>query len=879
MAEVLGVVSGAAGLTSLVLQVASGTSRLRKAYKLTKKVPVEVGMVARDLDFICEVAKRLNCTDSQTGQADLIVAHCISSIQALAEAIDALSQRASDLDAQKGLKTSAQRLKWMSSCQDDLESLRKLAHDAKVNLMLLGQLGMLQPSISPPLQPPQLVSTNDGPSPNIFDTSTSLQTRSNRGRGRQSCLKRCCTCRCHIKGSVRHRFWAFKYTPLSMILGNCDNPMCDGRQYMYSFRVALSQLGFPWAVTAAIGIQREADGYSIGLTLRPQYIVRYTSPGFELLHSVKKYCITLDEGISRFTEMYLTDPSFIHHIDPSGKGYIENLMSDWSLDIDDVVSLLRLFIANFNMTQGLDNINFYLVLLDELVNLGFDPASLEEPDNRDIDRGLDSGSLGHLYFEVFQKIIPLDPDFGNTSSAHREIFHNPARALMTLRRSPENLDATSNFLGQTPLHLAIMQNDSELARALLDAGHPLDALDWCGRSPLDYTAMLGYSGCAKSLLSEGADLAYALSSVDGPAFIEFALLHKQRDYLVEVLQHIQTSIPDDKRQSLCSFVAKQILSGMAHCGPSYFLRRFSYDDITALVIIVDEINLELVGKHYRRDSEWFEPLHCIWPLKYVKIFVEHGYTGFNRKDRRGTTPLMVAAYEGIPALVQYYIGMNALVNDQDNVGSTSLMKALGAWLRCRNAIRLSESHDYPAESAEKHAQLDAEMRSIEGLGFQELKNKWFHQILKSYDKQLSNRGRLHWKEELDLFNREARPVERPGPPVPGYTINYRNDSFEYTYRPDSLPKWVLQVLVWYMADLVKQTMDHSEDRHEDLEEVDDRRMLWVAELMEVMEIPMSLLQEESRRDWWIFHYKPDGAEAAISYFVNITAKLLSKRSA
>ncbi|KAK8087286.1 hypothetical protein PG994_002260 [Apiospora phragmitis] len=136
MAEVLGIVSGAAGLTSLVLQVADGTSRLRKAYKLTKRVPVEVDRVARHLDFICEVAKRLNCADEQTNQADLIVTYCRSSVQAVAEALDALSQRASDLDSQKGLKTSARRLKWMPSCQDDLESLRKLASDAKTNLMM-----------------------------------------------------------------------------------------------------------------------------------------------------------------------------------------------------------------------------------------------------------------------------------------------------------------------------------------------------------------------------------------------------------------------------------------------------------------------------------------------------------------------------------------------------------------------------------------------------------------------------------------------------------------------------------------------------------------------------------------------------------------------
>ena len=105
-----------------------------------------------------------------------------------------------------------------------------------------------------------------------------------------------------------------------MVLGDCDNPRCDRREYIYSFRMTLCQLGFPWAFTATLGIQ---SGYSIGLVLRPQHIVRYTSPGFELLYKIHMEYITLDEGISEFTELYRKDPSFIHQVDPAGQGYIQ----------------------------------------------------------------------------------------------------------------------------------------------------------------------------------------------------------------------------------------------------------------------------------------------------------------------------------------------------------------------------------------------------------------------------------------------------------------------------------------------------------------------------------------------------------------------------
>lgn len=205
----------------------------------------------------------------------------------------------------------------------------------------MGQLGAIQSATSPPLQPPTLhtqYTSKHSLTTNGRNTSTSLQARTNRDRRRQSCFKRNCTCCCHTKGSVHRRFWAFKYTPLSMVLGECNNPTCDGRQYFYSFRVALSQLGFPWAVTAAIGIQSESTGYSIGLNLRAQYIVRYTSPGFATLHGVKHQLITLDEATSSLTKMYQKDPSFINHVNPNGEGYIQVfqhvlLFNGWSSDV------------------------------------------------------------------------------------------------------------------------------------------------------------------------------------------------------------------------------------------------------------------------------------------------------------------------------------------------------------------------------------------------------------------------------------------------------------------------------------------------------------------------------------------------------------------
>ncbi|KAK8133096.1 hypothetical protein PG999_001269 [Apiospora kogelbergensis] len=503
MAEILGIVSGAAGLTSLVLQLADSTSRLRKAYKLTKKMPGEVEAVARDLDFICMVAERLHYTDSQADQprdqasdhADRIVAHYKASIQALVKAMEALSQKASSVASRKGLRTSAQRLKWMSSCEDDLESLRRLAHNAQWRLML-----------------------------------------------------------------------------------------CDRREYIYSFRMTLCQLGFPWAFTATLGIQ---SGYSIGLVLRPQHIVRYTSPGFELLYKIHMEYITLDEGISEFTELYRKDPSFIHQVDPAGQGYIQSLLDQVVFlgdrtQLNVKVSLLRLF-AEFGMTQGLDDI----------------------------------------------KLIALDPEFGHTSLIQREIIESPEQALGMDR------------------HLCI------------------------GRS---YRRT---QNCCKHYAEfMGGDPSYPLTSTDS---IVCALRFEQRDYLFGILRHIQTSAPDYVKTELCSSLAKHILAYMATGVADISL---SCDDVITLATLIDDINFELNNPPWSHYIDMpLLLLHSAWAPVDAETFIRHGYTAINRKGGEGKTALMAAAFEGHQALVQFYMGLGVLVNDQDNAGSTALMSALQMWYR------------------------------------------------------------------------------------------------------------------------------------------------------------------------------------------------------
>lgn len=251
---------------------------------------------------------------------------------------------------------------------------------------------------------------------------------------------------------------------------------------------------------------------------------------------------------------------------------------------------------------------------------------------------------------------------------------------MTLNRQEYHLDTTPNFLGQTPLHLAVIQGNSELTQALLNAGHPIDELDWLCRTPLEYTATLGNIKCAKILISAGADLECHPSSPNGPTFLGGALSEFRRGYILDASNHVQTSFAESAQQALCSSLAEHILSWSSHRSISSLLKVFSYDDITSIVAMVDDINFELVSQSSNEYNMGKQLLHFPWPQEYVEIFLEHGYASVNSKAHDGTTPLMAAAGGGFSSLVQYYIGMNALVNDQDNAGFNSLAHAIRWWV-------------------------------------------------------------------------------------------------------------------------------------------------------------------------------------------------------
>lgn len=144
-----------------------------------------------------------------------------------------------------------------------------------------------------------------------------------RATKRRHCGQRHCDCSCHLTGKKSGRFWFLEYTPLSILLQKPENGRCGSSRFCLNFRLALSNYGIPFAIVAGLNITADAIGFDLQPALRAERIVKYTSPGFEILHRLEARNISLEEAQTKFVELYRSDTSLRDHRDPSGKSYLQ----------------------------------------------------------------------------------------------------------------------------------------------------------------------------------------------------------------------------------------------------------------------------------------------------------------------------------------------------------------------------------------------------------------------------------------------------------------------------------------------------------------------------------------------------------------------------
>ncbi|PVI05472.1 ankyrin [Periconia macrospinosa] len=686
MAEAVGV---AVGLISLTVQAVDGTRRLRDAYRCSRLVPQNLDRIMKEVEFLHHISGSIYNSDATKLQDNRVELHCTSSIQKVTAELDRLSNKLVRVNSSKGLRVQAQRLSHIGSCQSELNHLEKLVYTAKLNLIITLQ------DISSPSE-----SRNE---PEKGETSTHLALRAHSRTVTtpwkvSRCTERGCRCRCHTEGSVNGRFWSLKYTPLSMILGDCDSERCNGRHYKASFRIALSRFGLNWAAALAFNMQNEAGNYSFHFSLRPQHIVRFTSDGFLTLFNIRNHLISLDDGISSLRKMYRDDPNMAHHVDPNGDGYIKRLLRDVSYNPNCVIPLLRLFVQEFRITRGLDNISLiydcmqwvetdmHIAIYKELFNLGFDPTDLESP-RLEHWRAFSPSDLLSItqdafFLDLLTDFMALDPvsdiygtGFGDSSQLQYEVLRTPTKIVQKLSNPRYQLDLAPNFLGQTPLHLAVRR--LELISSLIKTGHPIDPVDAFGLTPLMYAAGLGMIASAKELISAGANYSFK-DRTHGRDFISLAFARSHFDFIIELIQHLQSTYPHNAKNIGQTYSKWTLIQLVTESGQLY---KPSDDFIEALAAIVDNINFQFDVPNQLSKSDDDHLLHYRWRLNHVQTFMKYGFNALNHKNSMGRTALMCAASYGDPILTQYYIDMGANVDDQDIDGMSALAHALDGWCR------------------------------------------------------------------------------------------------------------------------------------------------------------------------------------------------------
>jgi len=156
----------------------------------------------------------------------------------------------------------------------------------------------------------------------MLETVSSKPFRRSR-RQRLQCTVLQCHCSCHFTKQISSRFWYIHYSPLAHMLKNCDTVTCTDRRHRLQFRAAFSQLGIPWAVILGVDLTQEVGKFTLCTALQLQRVVRYTSPGFEILWKLSEEELGWGDAEAQFRELYRMDPTFCSHVDPSGRGYLE----------------------------------------------------------------------------------------------------------------------------------------------------------------------------------------------------------------------------------------------------------------------------------------------------------------------------------------------------------------------------------------------------------------------------------------------------------------------------------------------------------------------------------------------------------------------------
>lgn len=219
-----------------------------------------------------------------------------------------------------------------------------------------------------------------------------------------------------------------------------------------------------------------------------------------------------------------------------------------------------------------------------------------------------------------------------------------------------------NFLGQTPLHLAVSKPDH--MRVLIENGHDLNATDEYGTTPLMYAASYGDTDGVLDLIGAGADMLITDARYTR-TFLHYAALKNHWELIHRVLIYVKSFGSEPLTQLLAEAVAVLYMASY----PDYLRNR--KPSLSEMFSTCCSINFLFRDTH--REVKDNNLLHYARKAEDIHVLLNHGFRYLNHKNEKGEHALISAARHcSNPEVIHGLLEVGSDVNLQDNQGHTVL---------------------------------------------------------------------------------------------------------------------------------------------------------------------------------------------------------------
>ncbi|KAL2842103.1 hypothetical protein BJX68DRAFT_244957 [Aspergillus pseudodeflectus] len=695
MAEVIGVVSAACGIAAFALQITDTVRCLRGAHEfIHHKAKDELELLISRLEFLRQVLFSLEHIQSSSSveqavrncqlaysSVDVILQDVTQKIFRLHKSKIKVARHATSITEQ--LRAAAERL---NSVTGDLTlSCSVLVHARDPAAGVAHNLG----SISSPnaagnqsclvTLPPNNAISHSSP---VSTMQLSHRATASSRRKSVNCAVRHCHCSCHLTQHQVHHLWGWEYSPLSVLSRPCDAPECTAKRYHWGLKFALTRYGVPLMVSTSLEFLWGAGKYSLRPALSLERVVNYTSPGFEALWRFSNGRLSVLDTQQQFRELARCDPSLKDHIHPGGRNYVQELLYYGPGNQEDQFQLLKFFVCELGMSlENLDQKFLvrcaewigegrHLNLLEAILEYGFDPSCSDSPVYQDWPDVCSPNWRSEEYtpdpffIEYLTILGNACPGFGGLTPLHDAVLHNDTSLAQSLI-SRSTLHPQYNFLGQTALHLAVC--NTNMVQLLVNAGHPMDVKDKQGNTPLMYAAVTGNTSAVQLFLQKGANSVLRDDKLKRD-FIQYAAARGEWQLIIDTLVYINEIYPP---KAYRYFVLSALMSliSVRTMTPDAWSKIFAN-----LVGSLTDPNIKVNDKDH--DTENNNLLHYISNREDAAMLYKCGFNMTNSANSKGETALYSLSRILDENLTQFLLDQGMEINHQNHQGRTFIFSLL-----------------------------------------------------------------------------------------------------------------------------------------------------------------------------------------------------------